>query len=153
MSENIYETDAYARQVETSVVDVDDEANAVLLEQTVFYPGGGGQPADEGRLAGDGGGDWRVIGAKAFTWKTNPSGTAPAHFATVSGGCSSRARASACVISSSQSSSTSIGRALGVGKAPTMPARQAATTSCGPDTRNIGGDIDHEARRYRRRAE
>ena len=64
MSENIYETDAYARQVETSVVDVDDEANAVLLEQTVFYPGGGGQPADEGRLAGDGGGDWRVIGAK-----------------------------------------------------------------------------------------
>jgi misacylated tRNA(Ala) deacylase len=64
VSENIYETDAYARQVETSVVDVDDEANAVLLEQTVFYPGGGGQPADEGRLTGDAGGDWRVIGAK-----------------------------------------------------------------------------------------
>ena len=40
------------------------EANAVLLERTVFYPGGGGQPADIGTLIGDSGGSWRVTGAR-----------------------------------------------------------------------------------------
>jgi misacylated tRNA(Ala) deacylase len=64
VSENIYETDAYARQVEASVIEVDEEANGVLLERTVFYPGGGGQPADIGALVGDSGGSWRVTGAK-----------------------------------------------------------------------------------------
>ena len=64
MSENLCYTDAYARTVEASVVDTDRDAHAVLLDRTVFYPGGGGQPADEGLLSGDSGGDWRVIGAK-----------------------------------------------------------------------------------------
>ena len=64
MSENICYVDAYARPIEASVVEVDDEANAVLLERTVFYPGGGGQPADTGVLIGDSGGSWRVIGAE-----------------------------------------------------------------------------------------
>jgi len=64
VSENIYGTDAYAREVDATVVDVDLEAHAVLLERTVFYPGGGGQPSDEGELIGDSGGDWKVIGAK-----------------------------------------------------------------------------------------
>ena len=64
MSENICYTDAYARAIEASVVEVDEEANAVLLERTVFYPGGGGQPADTGVLIGDSGGSWKVIGAK-----------------------------------------------------------------------------------------
>ncbi len=64
MSENLCYTDAYARAMEATVVEVDPEANAVLLDRTVFYPGGGGQPADTGQLVGDGGGSWRVIGAK-----------------------------------------------------------------------------------------
>ena len=64
MSENLCYTDAYARRTDATVVDVDPAAHAVLLDRTVFYPGGGGQPADEGRLTGDSGGDWRVIGAK-----------------------------------------------------------------------------------------
>jgi misacylated tRNA(Ala) deacylase len=64
VSENICYTDAYARSVEASVVETDPDAHAVLLDRTVFYPGGGGQPADEGLLAGDSGGDWRVTGAK-----------------------------------------------------------------------------------------
>ena len=78
MSENIYETDAYAHQVEASVVDIDDDANAVLLERTVFYPGGGGQPADTGALIGDSGGSWRVIGAKKRddeVWHTIEAGS------------------------------------------------------------------------------
>ena len=64
MSENLCYTDAYLRQTDATVVEVDPDAHAVLLDRTVFYPGGGGQPADEGGLTGDSGGDWRVIGAK-----------------------------------------------------------------------------------------
>ena len=64
MSENICYTDAYAHETEASVVEVDADANAALLDRTVFYPGGGGQPADMGQLVGDSGGTWRVTGAK-----------------------------------------------------------------------------------------
>ena len=64
MSENICYTDAYARETEATVIEVDADANAVLLDRTVFYPGGGGQPADTGQLVGDSGGTWRVTGAK-----------------------------------------------------------------------------------------
>jgi misacylated tRNA(Ala) deacylase len=64
VSENLCYTDAYARQTDSVVVAVDPDGNAVLLDRTVFYPGGGGQPADAGVLAGATGGSWRVIGAK-----------------------------------------------------------------------------------------
>jgi len=47
---NIYSTDSYTREVATTVVDVDHAAGRVLLEETVFYPGGGGQPHDTGNL-------------------------------------------------------------------------------------------------------
>jgi misacylated tRNA(Ala) deacylase len=55
-------TDAYARSVETRVLEAD--GGAVLLDQTVFYPGGGGQPADTGWLRTDKGMEWPVIGAR-----------------------------------------------------------------------------------------
>ena len=64
MSENLCYTDAYLRETDATVVEVDADAHAVLLDRTVFYPGGGGQPADEGELAGDSGASWRVTGAK-----------------------------------------------------------------------------------------
>jgi misacylated tRNA(Ala) deacylase len=44
-------SDAYVRSVEARILAVELEpAPAVLLDQTVFYPGGGGQPADTGSL-------------------------------------------------------------------------------------------------------
>jgi misacylated tRNA(Ala) deacylase len=45
-------TDAYARRVEGRVLAVDDTGDAplVVLDRTVFYPGGGGQPSDRGLL-------------------------------------------------------------------------------------------------------
>ncbi len=73
MTERIYSTDAYARETDATVVEVDDERGAVLLDRTVFYPGGGGQPADRGALwvgedrlavakvAEDGRGVWHVL--------------------------------------------------------------------------------------------
>ena len=64
MSENLCYTDAYARQVDAVVVETDADAHAVFLDRTVFYPGGGGQPADTGPLVGDAGCSWRITGAK-----------------------------------------------------------------------------------------
>jgi misacylated tRNA(Ala) deacylase len=49
-TETIYSTDAYAREVDATIVDVDPDDGRVLLDRTVFYPGGGGQPHDLGAL-------------------------------------------------------------------------------------------------------
>jgi misacylated tRNA(Ala) deacylase len=60
-------TDAYARSTEAAVLAVDtaDGSPLVVLDRTVFYPGGGGQPSDRGLLlrASDGR-SWDVRGAK-----------------------------------------------------------------------------------------
>lgn len=50
MTERIYSTDAYAREVAATVVAVDEDDGRVCLDRTVFYPGGGGQPHDTGSL-------------------------------------------------------------------------------------------------------
>jgi misacylated tRNA(Ala) deacylase len=50
MTERIFSTDAYAFTVDATVVDVDRDDGRVLLDRTVFYPGGGGQPPDTGEL-------------------------------------------------------------------------------------------------------
>ena len=44
----LYQTDSYVREFDARVVAV--EGSAVALEQTAFYPGGGGQMADRGTL-------------------------------------------------------------------------------------------------------
>lgn len=50
MTEKIYSTDQYAAESEATIVDVDPDDGRVLLDRTVFYPGGGGQPHDIGEL-------------------------------------------------------------------------------------------------------
>lgn len=61
-------TDAYARTCAarvTAVVDGPDGRPAVVLDRTVFYPGGGGQPADVGWLLRPADGRvWPVLGAR-----------------------------------------------------------------------------------------
>jgi misacylated tRNA(Ala) deacylase len=51
MTERIYATDAYATGMQGQIVRTDVDDNRVLLDRTVFYPGGGGQPHDVGHLA------------------------------------------------------------------------------------------------------
>ena len=48
----LYYEDAYARQFEARVVQIVqvDERQGLVLDQTAFYPLGGGQPADQGML-------------------------------------------------------------------------------------------------------
>lgn len=50
MTERVYSTDQYARDTVATVVDVDPDERAVVLDRTVLYPGGGGQPHDLGTL-------------------------------------------------------------------------------------------------------
>jgi misacylated tRNA(Ala) deacylase len=64
--EQLCYADAYARSVEANVRHVDSgDATLVVLDRTVFYPGGGGQPSDRGLLlrAADGRA-WTVKGAR-----------------------------------------------------------------------------------------
>ena len=48
MTELLAHTDAYLQEFEASVVAINAEENAVALDKTAFYPGGGGQPCDYG---------------------------------------------------------------------------------------------------------
>lgn len=50
MTELLYQTDSYLKEFDAMVTAVDDEARTVVLDQTAFYPGGGGQPNDTGLL-------------------------------------------------------------------------------------------------------
>jgi misacylated tRNA(Ala) deacylase len=50
MTELLAHTDAYLKEFDATVVAVNPEENAVALDKTAFYPGGGGQPHDKGWL-------------------------------------------------------------------------------------------------------
>ncbi len=49
MTEELFRSDSYLRECDATVVAVAD--NAVTLDRTVFYPLGGGQPGDTGRMS------------------------------------------------------------------------------------------------------
>jgi len=51
MTKLLYQTDSYLKSFEARVSAIDAENHAVALDQSAFYPGGGGQPADSGSLA------------------------------------------------------------------------------------------------------
>jgi misacylated tRNA(Ala) deacylase len=68
----LYQRDSYLRQFEAVVVGVDADLHAIALDQTAFYPGGGGQPCDFGAASGPADGmEWRVIDSRkdgAVVW-------------------------------------------------------------------------------------
>jgi len=50
MTKLLYQTDAYLKEFSAVITSVDVETRAVVLDQSAFYPGGGGQPCDFGSL-------------------------------------------------------------------------------------------------------
>ena len=61
-TEPVFRDDPYARACEATVVAVDDRGG-VILDRTVFYPTGGGQPGDCGVLRLSGGGELGIATA------------------------------------------------------------------------------------------
>lgn len=58
MTEWLFQQDAYLRHCTARVVDA--APDGVVLDRTVFYPLGGGQPGDTGALRATDGREWRV---------------------------------------------------------------------------------------------
>ena len=85
MGENLCYVDAYARSVAATVRTVEappaeGRGALVLLDRTVFYPGGGGQPADRGELRAPDGRIWQVVAARRAgeeTWHELEPGAEP----------------------------------------------------------------------------
>jgi len=58
MTEKVFYQDSYQKTLDSVVTEIRDQG--VVLEATIFYPLGGGQPGDTGRLAVNGH-DYRVV--------------------------------------------------------------------------------------------
>jgi len=50
MTDLLYHSDSYLKEFEAIVIKNDRESNAVILDRTAFYPGGGGQVPDTGSI-------------------------------------------------------------------------------------------------------
>jgi len=68
VSDNVCYTDSYVRTVVASIREVqaaeEGKGALVVLDRTVFYPGGGGQPADRGVIRAADGRSWVVVAAR-----------------------------------------------------------------------------------------
>ena len=54
MTDLLYQLDSYLKEFDAEVIAVNQEMHAVALDRTAFFPGGGGQPYDMGKLVANG---------------------------------------------------------------------------------------------------
>ena len=50
---NIFEENAYTKEIETRIKEINEENKTIELENTIFYGKSGGQPGDEGEIIAD----------------------------------------------------------------------------------------------------
>ncbi len=62
MTEGVYLNEAYRTELDSVVAEA--APDGVVLDRTIFYPAGGGQPCDAGVLSGAGGQQWPVVGVE-----------------------------------------------------------------------------------------
>jgi misacylated tRNA(Ala) deacylase len=72
MTKPLYHTDAYVQEFNSVVIAALPGERAVVLDQTAFYPGGGGQPCDFGSLT--------IVGATYAVDKVKKQGDDVLHF-------------------------------------------------------------------------
>ena len=73
MTELLYQTHSYLQEFDAVVTAVDPEARTVVLDKTAFYPGGGGQPNDTGKLT-------MPVGVACTVTKVKKQGSDVLHF-------------------------------------------------------------------------
>jgi misacylated tRNA(Ala) deacylase len=54
MTEELFLLDSYLKEFKAKITKIDNNGSHLYLDKTSFFPGGGGQPNDEGRLLIDG---------------------------------------------------------------------------------------------------
>ncbi|MBC8337010.1 MAG: alanyl-tRNA editing protein [Anaerolineales bacterium] len=72
MTELLCQANSYLKEFDAKIVDVDAETCAVVLDQTAFFPGGGGQPCDIGLLT--------ISGTEYTVTKVKKKGADALHF-------------------------------------------------------------------------
>jgi misacylated tRNA(Ala) deacylase len=50
MTKKLYVFDSYLKEFQAEIIAIDADEKAIILDQTVFFPGGGGQPFDIGEI-------------------------------------------------------------------------------------------------------
>lgn len=50
MTDLLYQLDSYLQEFNAIITEIDIDNGALIVDQTAFYPGGGGQPPDTGKL-------------------------------------------------------------------------------------------------------
>jgi len=53
MTELLYHLDSYLKEFTAVVTHIDEDIHGIVLDKTAFYPGGGGQPYDTGKIEFD----------------------------------------------------------------------------------------------------
>jgi misacylated tRNA(Ala) deacylase len=88
MTNFLFQTDSYLKSFPATVTAVNADTNAVLLDRTAFYPGGGGQVYDTGVLI-SGGNELKVLraskGPEGIWHQLEPGGGLPEVGAVVEG--------------------------------------------------------------------